>query len=816
MEGDLQHLPGHKESSVSVSNLRINLDDLLHARTVESERIEFKATWDSRVTGYQVLKTICAFANDLRRHGSGYVVLGVAEKDGRAELPPRGLTPRQMEEADTWISGRCRTIEPRYVPRISKEEKDGRNILVVWVPASEVPPHQAPDGEKGARKYWVRVDDRTVDAGSAGLLTQLLSQSAAVPWDSRTAENATVDDISEMKVREHLRDCGSALLDEPDARHIYRKMDIVRRVNDRELPRNVALLFFSSDPSLRFPGAAIETSILQSGTAGDVIQEKKFQGGLAEQVRGCLDYLRREVIGSRINKMPDRVRALNRPNYPEDALREVLVNALFHRGYGDDVPHTTLVRVTADRIDIRSTPGPVAGIDLDQLQPGAIPRLVPPRNPRIGELFKEIGLAEKRLTGLGKVYQAMERNGSPPPRFFFDDQRTFFQATLFAHPWQSAESAIRKAGELRAVGRPAEALDALESAWRANTESHPLAEELVRQYVAGGDLDRATPLIEKTLSMETDSRRPDVVVPWLEALVVDGQRDRVLRFLDHTVAGLSPREAIRAAIVARRLRDSEMAARLFDVGGSAVLEDPRALLECAQNKLWLAGQAHRKGERARNKVLLDDALILLERLLRMDAQGRRRAWAWRELARARHWLGEPASAVDEAYAHATELAWDETKFWREWGRFSERGLLTFLVWQTEYLADLQAPEHLYGPAVLGKAAFAKQEVTLKALRRSVDDLKAAISTAIATPGPHSQHLLEELATAHTRLEGSGPAWVGTSIEVAKNLTHTIVSGVGREPEPSSEAAIPGGSVAVAQALADLNMRYLEWLRPTRA
>ena len=297
---------------------------------------------------------------------------------------------------------------------------------------------------------------------------------------------------------------------------------------------------------------------------------------------------------------------------------------------------------------------------------------------------------------------------------------------------------------------------------------------------------------------------------------MDGQRDLVLRFLDHTLASLSPREAIGAAIVARRLRDSEMAARLFDVAGYAILEDPRGLLECAQNKLWLAGQAHREGERARNKALLDDALILLERLLRMDAPGRRRAWAWRELARARHWLGEPASAVDEAYANATELAWDETKFWREWGRFSERGLLAFLVWQSKYLADLQAPEHLDGSAVLGQAAFAKQEVALKALRRSADDLKAAISTAIATPGPHTQHLLEELATAHTRLEGSGPAWDGTSLEVAKNLTHAIVSGVGREAEPSSKATTPGASVAVAQALADLNMRYLEWLRATRA
>ena len=656
-----------------MSNLRINLDDLLHARTVESERIEFKATWDPNVTGHQVLKTICAFANDLRRHGSGYVVLGVAEKDGRADLPPRGLTPEQMDEADRWITGRCHTIDPRYVPRISREQKDGRRFLVVWVPASETPPHRAPDGEGGRRKYWVRVDHRTVDADSAGLLTQLLEQSVAVPWDSRTAADATVEDISETKVREHLRDCGSALSDEPNVRHIYRKMDIVKRVNDHELPLNVALLFFSRDPSRWCPGAAIETSILQSGAAGDTFRDKTFKGGLAEQVRGCMDYLRREVIGSRIEKVPNRLGASNRPSYPEDALREVLVNAVFHRGYGNDAPHTTLVRVMSDRIDVRSTPGPVPGIDLGHLQPGATPRLVPPRNPRIGELLKENGLAEKRLTGLGKVYQAMERNGSPPPQFFFDEHRTFFQATLFAHPWQSAESAIRKAGELRAVGRPEEARNALETAWRADPSSQVLAEELIRQLVAGGDLDRAEPMIEAALSMDPGSGRPEVIIPWLEALVADGQGDRVRRFLDRAAGRLSPQEAIGTAIVARRLRESQMAAILFDVAGPAILQDPRALLECAQNKLWQAGQAHREGETVRNRTLLADARILLERLLRMDAPRRRHAWAWRELARARRWLGEPASAVDEAYANATRLAPDETKFEREWGRFTERG-----------------------------------------------------------------------------------------------------------------------------------------------
>ena len=110
------------------------------------------------------------------------------------------------------------------------------------------------------------------------------NQSATVPWDARSVLNATVDDLSETMVREYLRECESALLDEPDARAVYRKMDIVHRVNDHEVPRNVGLLFFSRDPARWFPGAKIETSILRAGAGGDILDEKVFDGGLAEQV----------------------------------------------------------------------------------------------------------------------------------------------------------------------------------------------------------------------------------------------------------------------------------------------------------------------------------------------------------------------------------------------------------------------------------------------------------------------------------------------------------------------------------------------------
>jgi len=54
------------------SKLPINLEDLLRQRTVEGERIEYKAGWNPA----PIIRTLCAFANDVENLGGGYVVIG--------------------------------------------------------------------------------------------------------------------------------------------------------------------------------------------------------------------------------------------------------------------------------------------------------------------------------------------------------------------------------------------------------------------------------------------------------------------------------------------------------------------------------------------------------------------------------------------------------------------------------------------------------------------------------------------------------------------------------------------------------------------
>ena len=87
------------------SGLPIALEDLIHARAVEDNRREFKADWNG-ATKAAVVRTVCAFANDLLNLNGGYVILGVEiDDDGQPILLPRGLDDANLDvvqRGDTW------------------------------------------------------------------------------------------------------------------------------------------------------------------------------------------------------------------------------------------------------------------------------------------------------------------------------------------------------------------------------------------------------------------------------------------------------------------------------------------------------------------------------------------------------------------------------------------------------------------------------------------------------------------------------------------------------------------------------------------
>ena len=413
--------------------LPVNLEDLIHARSVESERREFKKTWNDVIRD-AVIKTIAAFANDFHNLNGGYIILGIEDRGGAPVLPPCGLDGIDLEKLQKDIRGNCKNIDPEYQPVLSPEVFMDKQILVIWAPGGEVRPYQAPEKRGEAKRPYIRLGSETVESKGENL-TQLIQLTARVPFDDRRRNDATLNDISGILVRDFLLDIRSDLVS-PDAQFDLadqlRNLRCSKKVNGHEVPRNVALMFFCNDPERFFSGTRIEVACFPDDAGGDIIEEKIFRGPLHSMAVAALEYLKR-LNADIVQKIPGQEKALHYSAFPFEALEEALVNALIHRDY-EYPPEPVKVLIYPDSMVIASHPGPLPGFKPEHFNAGAkLPQIIQ-RNRRIGEFFKELKLAELHNTGIQKIFRAMKINGSPEPVFEFDEGRTYFQVTLPIHP----------------------------------------------------------------------------------------------------------------------------------------------------------------------------------------------------------------------------------------------------------------------------------------------------------------------------------------------------------------------------------------------
>jgi ATP-dependent DNA helicase RecG len=408
--------------------LPLNIQQLLNGHVVEWERLEFKEGWNPE----DVLHTLCAFANDFHNWGGGYLILGVAEHNGRPVLPPSGLEANQIDAIQRRLIELGHKIRPAYHPLTEPTVVDGQHVLLIWAPGGEQRPYRAPIslGENSREyAYYIRRGSASVRAQGADE-QELLALANRIPFDDRVNLRATVSDLQLSLIQNFLREVRSDLLEESshmsfDA--LCQQMHLVGGPPEALLPLNVGLLFFNSDPTQFFPQTQIDVAVFPTGRGGNNFTERTFRGPLGSMLREALAYLRSGIVAEYVQKHPDRAEAERYFNVPYAALEEALVNAVYHRSYEEREPIE--VQVTPEEITIASYPGPDRSINMDDLRLGrAVARRY--RNRRIGEFLKELELSEGRGTGIPKIIRAMHENHSPEPQFETNDERTHFLVRL--------------------------------------------------------------------------------------------------------------------------------------------------------------------------------------------------------------------------------------------------------------------------------------------------------------------------------------------------------------------------------------------------
>lgn len=415
----------------------INIRDLITGKTVEWDRIEFKAGWNPE----EVLHSMCAFANDINNWGGGYIIVGIEEKDGLPILPPKGIHHNQVDKIQKELLGLTHKIDPFYAPVTEPVAFQGCLIFIIWVPGGQTRPYKSFTSlaQKGQKQYYIRRGSNSVIANHTEI-KQLMELAATVPFDDRTNHNASLADLDLGLMREFLQDIKSDLFDHVASipfEQICQQMRVVSGPEEYIKPVNAGLLFFNRNPEKFFRGAITEIILFKDGQ-GTTFTEKRITGPLHHQIRAALDFIKNTIIAERVIKVTNRAEANRFYNYPFGAVEEALVNAYYHRSY--EHQSSVEINIHPDKIEILSFPGPLPPITKEALKKK---RVVSRdyRNRRIGDFLKELDLTEGRGTGLPKIYQEMDKNGSPLPLFETDEDRTSFLAILPVHPYFNLEKA---------------------------------------------------------------------------------------------------------------------------------------------------------------------------------------------------------------------------------------------------------------------------------------------------------------------------------------------------------------------------------------
>lgn len=342
--------------------LAININELINGQVIEWERLEFKRGWNPE----DVIRTLCAFANDINNWGGGYIIVGIAENRGRPVLPPTGLNPDQVDRIQGELTGLCHRLQPHYLPIVQPYVVQGQHILVIYAPAGDMRPYSAPEGlgAKGLqiRFSYIRSGSRSIKAQGENL-RRLQELTARIPFDDRTNQQARLNDLNLGLIRDFLQEIKSDLAEESATMpfmDLCRHMNIAKGPDEALRPVNAGLMFFSKEPHQFFDRAWIEV-VIRKDEAGKDFSEKYFKGPLHVQLRNALSYIRTNIIAEHVKKVFSQAEAQRFFNFPYAAVEEALANAVFHKSY--ELRSPIEVQIWQDKIEILSFPGPVPPVN---------------------------------------------------------------------------------------------------------------------------------------------------------------------------------------------------------------------------------------------------------------------------------------------------------------------------------------------------------------------------------------------------------------------------------------------------------------------
>ena len=410
--------------------------DYLRKYKTETERIEAKTAKDGFPK--KCYDTFSSFSN---KYG-GIIIFGINENKG---FSIDGVY--DVNDLQTQVTNLCSdSMEPKLRPKILAFELEGKNLLAVKldeIPQNKKPCYYKPKGIKNGS--YTRVGDRD-DIMTDYELYSLQSYNDHVFEDTRPTKRADINDLNlkELslyinKIRNLKPNFSKNNFDE------CMKLCGITDANHKQIyPTLAGIMTFGNYPQSFYPQLFVACVVVPGVELGDTgqmgerfIDNKRIEGTIEEMLNGTMNFLRRNMKTSVI--IDSNGKRKDKSEYPLEALREAVANALIHRDYSTQTENAYIaVNMYEDRIEIIS-PGTLYGTNrLDKLGTSTSMEV---RNPNIVRILEEKGsVIENRHSGIPTMKREMRKYGLPDPEFY--EERDSFKVIFRNNSRQQKSSDI--------------------------------------------------------------------------------------------------------------------------------------------------------------------------------------------------------------------------------------------------------------------------------------------------------------------------------------------------------------------------------------
>lgn len=350
-------------------------------------------------------QAICAFANDLPNHRRpGYLLIGVKDDGSLA-----GITVTDAMLINLASIRSDGHILPQPMMSVTKFSLPGGDVAVVEVQPSDLPPVRF----KG--RVHIRVGPRKAIANEQE--ERALSErrvALAKSFDAQPCSESKIGDLALGQFDAYRRAAVDAETIAANHRPLEQQLASLRLYDpDRHCATHAGLLLVGKNPRFFMPGAYVQYLELPGTSLTELpIDQAEVAGDLQSVLKELLGRLRLVVKTAMVQVNPLQEKLV--PNYPEGAIRELLMNAVMHRNYNSNSP--IRFYVFADHIEIQS-PGGLYG----EATLANFPTRNSYRNPVIAEALKSLGFVNRFGYGVQRAQALLAENGNPPAEFQFDE-----------------------------------------------------------------------------------------------------------------------------------------------------------------------------------------------------------------------------------------------------------------------------------------------------------------------------------------------------------------------------------------------------------